>query len=105
MKNRNSKKSYEFEANIMKKERILELRSLFLKELENDFERILNYYIEWIDRDPEKFFREYWESMNSIAKCKRVRMIPLTVPLYKRDFTDEDIKGFEKDRTKTGKTN
>lgn len=82
----------------MKKERILELRNLFIKELEEDFERILDYYTYEIDYDPIRFFREYWESLNSSDKCKRVRMIPLRMPLYKRNFTGEDIKDFEKDR-------
>lgn len=81
----------------MKKERILELRNLFTKELQEDFERILDYYTYEIDKNPTNFFKNYYRSLISPAKCKRVRMIPLTMPLYKRDFTLEDKKEFEID--------
>lgn len=78
----------------MKKERILELRALFLKNLEENFENIYANYKWNIDSNPNEFFKNYWKCLNS--KCRRVRLQQFTMPLYKRDFTYDEIMEFEK---------
>jgi hypothetical protein len=87
------------------KERVEELRSIFLNNLRKEFEEEISYHIDELGKNPEKFFKSYYKTL--MKDCMEERglrsingYIGIEFPLRLNDFTEEEIKYLEEDKRK-----